>query len=495
MTVITLMNVNAKQHNAVNVVNNHAAEPDADFCSYITHGGNMSLAPAHPAQGLDVTGAETPPNWSAGDIGAPGYPPLFGHTAAPSALADAFNGVRETGGGMQHPANLINTSALTHQAAARHAVALTHMTAHPVEGAGSRPVDRLEVKDPSWKVLLTPKNLTLTVRTVTLAVSVASLLLSVALLAGAAMGPLLIVVAAGLVLGALVGLFANSLSEHFAEVVLRGVENKSCKTQAMGGGVVAVTAAVLHNASKRGVARASFFGWLSTMCGAKSGRPRAGIAGANANGVAIGTVDTLAGGRANDAMQTGAGIGGALGGWTLNSIQGSAEVGEYAAYGAHRGALWGAMLDDYLLGLVRMAWWQLSHARERGYGISSGNLIMGWLRSGDTEAGKMEYAGAATVASIFGVGKAIDIRTDGEVTKAIQAVDTARYTVSIGALVRAARNYLEPGADGQIGMARPAGGEAHAVHSDVNGVSWTRSLVNPLLFVRNCLDPSMLPHV
>lgn len=279
-------------------------------------------------------------------------------------------------------------------------------------------------KGRGWKSWLTLHNVNVTVRTLALGIAVATLFSSVAVLAGAAMGPLLIVVAAGFIIGALVGLFANRLSDLCAEVMMFAAKGRSVKTQANLAGLQGGIAARLHNANTGGIIFAATFsrvaGWLSIKLGYED---KAIVCG-NASGSAVGTVDNLSFGGANAAVRTGASLGGFLGALVLPSIKHSAEVGESAGKGAYQGALWGATLDSYMTSLFRLVWWKCFRPKAAGFGVSPADLALGWWNAGDTEAGQFQWAGSVTVGTAAGVAKGLDIRTGGMVTQSMESVKT-----------------------------------------------------------------------
>ncbi|MGC3835223.1 RHS repeat-associated core domain-containing protein [Moritella viscosa] len=191
-------------------------------------------------------------------------------------------------------------------------------------------------------------------RTVMLGVGIGIAVGSFAAGVGASIGVAVGVGAAGILAGAAIGAFANKISDTAAGHMANNVNGKSVTIQTLAGAAVATLSAATHGASKGGGLLASAGGAASGALMGALDQTERGMAGANAGGSAVGTADTLSGGKARLPVQFGAMTGGIMGGWVLGKTKGSASVGEYAGIGACLGGRMGRYIDRItsLSGLV-----------------------------------------------------------------------------------------------------------------------------------------------
>lgn len=271
--------------------------------------------------------------------------------------------------------------------------------------------------------------------------SIFSLLSGVGVALGVATG----VAAAGFAIAATAGWFAHTLSDKFAGSIAKKMQGKSAGLQMIAGAGVAAVSAKLHNASTQGTIIASGAGTISGGVGAIVDNTEAGMAGANAAGSAVGTVDTLSGGQARLPVQVGAATGGGVGGLILGTTEGSAEVGESAGFGAYVWGQVGKSVDDW----TSLSSWGITTAKYAVGGLKGEALEIGARKLISGSAGQFEWWGAVIGGIIAGAYHATDIRTDGELTNISNAVEVARSTVSGERLRQAFINYFVP--DGNAG--------------------------------------------
>lgn len=318
------------------------------------------------------------------------------------------------------------------------------------------------------------------VRTAALSIAVTAVLIPVAMAVGIPVGALLIVQAVAITIGVLMSVYAAAGPDKFAVMMSKLLPKQTLEVQSVAGAAVGLVSASGYNATLKGKAIAAFAAYHSVKRSARYAPVATGIAGANAAGAAIGTVDTLAKGAASKAMHAGAAAGGVMGGWTLGTVEGSAQVGEMAGVGAFYGAGWGKQLDEYASAVIANPWriflkntclagqtedcpfTELDGQDSLLSGFDDETLNPGMPYSplanptaafmGMDNPGKGEWAAAITGGITGGMFAAADIRAGGNLSRTGMAFGNARDTVSFGKLVRAARNFM----DGCL--IQPAGG-------------------------------------
>ncbi|HEY0210864.1 hypothetical protein [Acerihabitans sp.] len=404
---------------------------------------------------------------SAGAYEKPGVPPpITSVSNRPSGSPLASSGARVSGslpGPVQHKKPVIavaraaaDSSKTVAAGAARKATAVKAIAAN-VETTASQRIKTFV------KSLFTAKNMHKATRVVGVALTVAALFSAVATLVGMAAGPLLIVVAVGFGVGALVGLTANGVSRAFAKVALYVVKDKSIDVQTMAGGSAAWLAAYNTNASPEGRSVAADIGGIvSFSCAVTGNLERAGSI-LPAVGKAIGEIDTMTRGAANRAKQWGAGAGAAVAGWLARCIgMAERELGKIAyaaASGSHTGASYGRLIDDFILTPLGMG--MIRRMENRYIKNATSSFLLPW-GSEEPAAGPAQWLAALSGGALGGVTQVADIYTRGEITRIGQAADTARRTLSFGKLLRAAGNVRDM---------RP-GGTINAMHTAWRTVSF-----------------------
>lgn len=275
-------------------------------------------------------------------------------------------------------------------------------------------------------------------RTVLNGLAVAGAVAGIATLAGATAGIALGVAAAGFLVGAAIGFFYKKLSEKSAGLVAKAIRGKSVKTQAAAGGIVGAAVAKAGGATKRQIAIASVIGTFSGAVGAVIDDSDRGMGAANAAGVSVSTVHVLEGKESTVAMETGAAFGGAAGG-LLTGTEGSAEVGENAAYGAVLGGKAGRFVDSIVGNVLTYVSKEAVKTAVDTYlepkGFIKDTIHWGIDKFADsiTEGGgglggQAEWAGAMVGGFVGGVGTAAyQLSKDTEVGKYIE---TAAATVN-----------------------------------------------------------------
>ncbi|HFJ0970118.1 TPA: hypothetical protein ACGTDK_004673, partial [Salmonella enterica] len=298
-------------------------------------------------------------------------------------------------------------------------------------------------------------------RVLMLGLSIGGLLAGGVAAAGVSLAVMGGVFAAGFVIGGAVGWFANKISDKFAGWMAKKAEGKSVSVQAAAGGGVAGLSAAIHNASTQGALVAGVVGSSSGAAGAIFSNTEAGMAGANSAGSAVGTVDTLSGGRAHLPTQLGAAIGGSIGGWVLGTWEGSADVGEAAGIGAHRYGNMGRKLDIWANRQVQFA--AMGFVRNIALPILSpriANLVSTLLDTANriipqaimdrfktllarqAPGGHAEFAAAMLGGTVGGTYHAIDIRSGGEATRVNEAFNTAWQTTTFNRFRTAFTHYF-----------------------------------------------------
>ncbi|TKI06852.1 hypothetical protein [Martelella alba] len=313
------------------------------------------------------------------------------------------------------------------------------------------------------------------VKTAALAVAVTAVLMPIAAMFGIPVGMLSLVQMLAVGVGIAAGVYTVAGPDRFALLMDKILPKTSTHTQSIAGASVGLVSAGVYRASGRGKAIASVAGYYSVKKAASlagfGDSGAAGLAGANAAGAAIGTVDRLAGGKANMAIHTGAAVGGVIGGWALGRVDGSARVGETAGAGAYYGAGWGKRLDDYAAAIIANPWRLfLGNAESqdrRADSLFMTRMPMASSIAGDDggeparyhrypaftdlahgqaaprwTSGRAEKIAAMTGGVSGGLYAAADIHCGGNLSQTAGAAGVAYHTLSFGKLVLAARNYL-----------------------------------------------------
>ncbi|WP_413727266.1 hypothetical protein [Sodalis sp. RH19] len=384
----------------------------------------------------------------------------------PAGSPLAPNGHRASGF-LPLPVQPINPGVAAARAAAGSSMAVAPGTAHKTTAIKAIPANAETTASQRIKMfiksLFTAKNINKAIRVVGVAMTAAALFSAVATLVGVAGGPLLIVVAVGFAIGALVSLTAKGLSRAFAKAAVHVVKNKSAETQAKTGGAVALMSAFGHNASTRGMQTAAYVGGIAGYCCATIGKPELTKVLLAPIGKAVGVMDTMMCGTANVAKQWGAAVGTAVAGclaWYSDLAEHElGKVADGAASGSQTGASVGRLIDDFIfsplgLGLIRNIQNQYINTAKSWY-------LLPWT-SEEPAAGPAEWLAAISGGTLGGVTQVADIYTGGEITRIGQAADTARRTVSFGKLLRAAGNARD---------IRP-GGTLNALHTAWQTVSF-----------------------
>ncbi len=275
--------------------------------------------------------------------------------------------------------------------------------------------------------LFTHPNAIKIVRTAVMGVTMASLLTSVALLAGAATGPLLIAAVVGLTLGGLAGWFANGLSESLAERMTRGIADKPVEQQLLIGSALGGLVGGLHGArSRSGIAISSASSARALTLGVRLGCPTRGVAGAVAAASAVGTADTVAQVMVSNAMRWSAALGGSIGGFALNSVTGSTQVGESAGKGAVAGGLIGRVMDSHFLLGIAALWSDCFYVLGKKSRYAAVGVFAYQTIANADNPGYWEQTGATVGGITGGLARVINIRTGMDVTQPTGCLTMAR---------------------------------------------------------------------
>ncbi|NDL63871.1 hypothetical protein [Acerihabitans arboris] len=376
----------------------------------------------------------------AGNIDAPGFP-----FASRRLAHRAPAGLRDMAGTEQQAATFPSPAENTITAAVIQVNPAGSVTRRPY-GIGS---------------LLKRENLAKVVKAVGLAMAVATLFSSVALLAGAALGPWLIVVAVGFCVGALACVCAKGLSHYFVRAAFKMTEDKSDKTKEAACALLASTEVLLNGGSESGAGVAGDAGALIGRFGIGGNSYLKAIKISQSAGGAIARVDTLAGGAANRAKQFAAALGTAIGGVVLFRLGGAekdlGKIGDGAVSGTLFGARVGRFIDAVFFGSF---WPQITRNMETRYNGSILDKYLPWQKKEEPSAGPAEAVAAASCAIIVGTAIAIntlplgsalrDVRNDLNTrlsrgfARTRRTADAARRNLSFGNLVCGVGNRLAP---------------------------------------------------
>ncbi len=309
------------------------------------------------------------------------------------------------------------------------------------------PAAKIQIDTVLSKLLQWHKALNRQIRMISLVITLPTLFCSVAVVAGiSSLIPILAVAAVGILAGVMIAIYANTLSDNYAGAMSSLVADKSCRAQAAGGVSVGSVAAGMHGATARGTLLAGAVGAISGGLGGYLNRTEYGMAGANASGAAVGTVDTLSWRQASVAMQFGAATGGMVGGWFLGTTAGSAQVGEMAGYGALYGGMAGRVMDYYLPAILNDIWWDFMRNLNSNFNLTGVAGAVTAVLYNNYPAGMGEWSGAMLLGCTGAACKVIAIKTDEKHIRAAAAVatafGTARKRVSFSKLLRAARNQF-----------------------------------------------------
>lgn len=285
--------------------------------------------------------------------------------------------------------------------------------------------------------LFTHPNTVKIVRTAVLGVTVATLLTSVALVVGATMGPLLIVAAVGLTLGALAGWFANGLSESLAEKMTQGIADKPVGQQLLIGSTLGGLVSGLHGARSRGaLAIAAASSARTLTLGVRLGCPTRGVAGAVATASAVGTADTVAQVMVSNAMRWSAALGGSIGGFVLNSVTDSTKVGESAGKGAVAGGLIGRVMDSHFLLGIAALWSDCFYVLGKKNRYAAAGAMTYQMIANRDNPGYWEQTGATVGGIAGGLAGVINIRTGMDVTQPTKCLKMASGAMFASLLTR-----------------------------------------------------------
>jgi insecticidal toxin complex protein TccC len=271
-------------------------------------------------------------------------------------------------------------------------------------------------------------------RTIIGGLFIGGLVASAAVTAGASIGVIAAVAAIGFGVGAALGYNTNRMTEAVAGRARDLLKGKSKTAHTMAGAGVATFAATVNGARPQGIVTAAAAGAVAGFAGGVIDNADRGMGGANASGTAVGTVDLLAGTDVSTAMEVSAAVWGGVGGF-ITGVEGSANVGENAGYGAYVGGMAGRYMDNaasytfnYVGGEAVKAVFQ-SYAGAYVPSWISNRVVdsaVGSVTDGTGPAGPAEWTASMAGAAVGGVGTAL-----------IQTVPDQR-----------AREWLEYGAQG-----------------------------------------------
>jgi insecticidal toxin complex protein TccC len=259
-------------------------------------------------------------------------------------------------------------------------------------------------------------------RAIMVGLAIAGIAVAIAKFAGAAIVALVVVAAVSFAVGAVIGWSLSKITTAVSGLVARWLRGRSIKIQAAAGAALGAASAHVHGARLVGTATAGAVSALSGAAGGIIGNPDRGMGGAHAAGVAVGTVDTIAGGDISNAMEISAATFGAIGGF-ITGHQGSAEVGEHAAYGSYFGGMTGRAVDNagsWLfntlggeaasgLGAAIASHYLGNNVISRFIGRWGGDGVFSFCRRHLSTGGPNEWTGSMVGAMAGGVGTALQI--------------------------------------------------------------------------------------
>ncbi len=252
--------------------------------------------------------------------------------------------------------------------------------------------------------------------------AIAGIALSIVATAGASLGVIAAVGIGAFAVGAVAGWNISKITKSVAAFFSRKFQGKSTIANAMAGSALSSSTAHLHGARIQGTAIAGIAGMISGGAGGLLENSDRGMGGAHAAGVAVGTVDTVAGGDVSYAMEVTSATFGAIGGF-ITGVRGSTSVGENAGYGSYIGGMTGRYADNavsYTFNVIGgavmrrgaealFAHYAGNNFISRFIGRRLGNAAFSFLSQSTSVGGANEWTGSAVGAGMGAIGTALQI--------------------------------------------------------------------------------------
>ncbi len=306
-------------------------------------------------------------------------------------------------------------------------------------------------------------------------VAVAGIAVAVAATAGLALGVVAAIGAGAFVIGAIAGWNINKITSGAAKFISRRVQGKSVATNAAAGAALGSATAHLTGARIQGTAIAGVAGGISGTMGGVIANSDRGMGGAHAAGVAVGTVNTMAGSGVSYAMEVTSATFGAVGGF-ITGTHGSTSVGENTGNGSYIGGMVGRYADNAVSYAFNIVGGEIARRcaqsiitnyvgnnfLTRFVGRRLGGAVFSFLRRNISVGGLNEWTGSSIGAAAGGIGTALSITApDAHFRTRINQLGNVVNTVGGWAMTQlrrfvlpaAARNVAINAATGAIRLA------------------------------------------
>ncbi|HHE7966793.1 RHS repeat protein [Serratia marcescens] len=302
-------------------------------------------------------------------------------------------------------------------------------------------------------------------------IAVAGIAGAIALTGGAALGVIATVGVGAFVIGAIAGWNINKITTGIASFLAKRLQGKSVAANTAAGVALGSSTAHLTGARIQGTAIAGVAGGVSGAIGGAISNSDRGMGGAHAAGVAVGTVDTIAGRDVSYAMEITSATFGAIGGF-ITGTQGSSAVGENAGYGSYIGGMTGRYADNavsYAFNMVGRAvvrrgvqeivtHYAGNNFLTRFLGRRLGGTVFSLLRRNISIGGSNEWTGSGIGAAVGGIGTALGIAApDAHFRNRVNQLGGIINTAG-GYLMNQLRDFVLPAAARDVAI--DAGGTA-----------------------------------
>ncbi|EOC9368017.1 hypothetical protein ACJCHP_004762, partial [Enterobacter asburiae] len=240
--------------------------------------------------------------------------------------------------------------------------------------------------------------------------------------AGVALGVIAAIGVGAFLIGAIAGWNINKITAGMATFLSKRLQGKSVAANTVAGAALGSATAHLTGARIQGTAIAGAAGGISGALGGAIANSDRGMGGAHAAGVAVGTVNTMAGSDVSYAMEITSATFGAIGGF-ITGTQGSTSVGENAGYGSYIGGMTGRYADNAVSYAFNRVGGEVVRRGVRGIvtsyagdnfltrfiGRQLGGAVFSLLQSNISIGGSNEWVGSSIGAAAGGVGTALGI--------------------------------------------------------------------------------------
>jgi insecticidal toxin complex protein TccC len=251
-------------------------------------------------------------------------------------------------------------------------------------------------------------------------VAVAGIAIAGAATAGIALGVVAAIGVGAFAIGAIAGWNINKITAGIAKFISKRLQGRSVTANTAAGAALGSTTAHLTGARIQGTAIAGAAGAISGALGGAVANSDRGMGGAHAAGIAVGTVNTMAGRDVSYAMELTSATFGAIGGF-ITGTHGSTAVGENAGYGSYIGGMVGRYADNAVSYAFNAVGGEIARSAAqaivtnftgnnfltRFIGRRLGGAAFSFLRSTISVGGSNEWAGSSIGAAVGGIGTAL----------------------------------------------------------------------------------------